>query len=153
MRLAGDRLCARLPHAAPMCLLDELLSWDRGSLVCTTHSHRDPGNPLRRQGRLAAIHVIEYASQAAALHAALSAPPPPAEAQRADGGAAPRSLLAAVREIVLTRDDLDQIPGPLRVSVWRELAMGPSAIYRFLIEGGVNTVASGRLTVIGEPGT
>ena len=124
-----------------MCLLDELLSWDAGSVVCTARSHRDAHNPLRRHGRLAAIHAVEYACQASALHAAL--------APRDTAGAGSRSLLAAVKEIALYQDYLDQIEAPLRISAWRELTLGPSAIYRFLIEGGDLRVACGRLTVVG----
>lgn len=139
--LRGHQLCALLPHAAPMCLLDELVSWDQGSVVCTAGSHRDTHHPLRRHGRLAAIHAVEYACQAAALHAAL--------APRAGRHAGARSLLAAVKEVALGQDFLDQLQAPLRISGWRELALGPSAIYRFLIEAGDLHVAGGRLTVVG----
>ncbi|AUB80027.1 hydroxymyristoyl-ACP dehydratase [Candidatus Thiodictyon syntrophicum] len=140
----SNDLCALLPHAAPMCLLDTLVSWDPESLVCTAVSHGDPHHPLRRNGRLAAVHAIEYACQATALHAALAARAAPDTAQR--------SLLAAVKEITLSQDYLDQIEAPLRISVWRELALGPSAIYRFLVEGGGLPVAGGRLTVVGGLG-
>jgi len=144
--LDRHQLCALLPHAAPMCLLDALVSWDGGSLVCTAVSHRDPHNPLRRNGRLAAVHAIEYACQATAVHAAL------APSAGADEAVAQRSLLAAVKEIALSQEYLDQVQAPLRISVWRELAMGPSAIYRFLIEGDGRPIARGRVTVVGGLG-
>ncbi len=138
--LDSNELCARLPHGAPMCLLEKLVSWDAESLICTAVSHRDPGNPLGRGGHLAAAHAIEYACQATALHAALS--------PRTTSGKDHRSLLAAVKEIVFFEDDLDQLAAPLRISVWRELAMASNAIYRFLIECGDLRVAQGRLTVV-----
>lgn len=142
--LSGEALCARLPHAAPMCLLDELLAWDATSVRCRTRSHQDPANPLRHHGGLAAIHAVEYACQAAALHASLAPRENPG-----GGTATPRSLLAAVKEVRLAGDWLDAIADPLEVAAWRELTLGPSAIYRFQIKAAGRTLAAGRLTVVG----
>jgi predicted hotdog family 3-hydroxylacyl-ACP dehydratase len=122
-----------------MCLLDGLLTWDGEGAVCTARSHLDPANPLRREGRLAAIHAIEYAGQTAALHCALTAP----------DGAPARALLAAVGEVRLARPYLDGLDGPIEVSARRELALGGSAIYRFALAWAGETIASGRLTVAG----
>ncbi|MBP8197788.1 MAG: hypothetical protein KAX64_04435 [Chromatiaceae bacterium] len=141
--LYGNTLCAKLPHAEGMCLLYELLSWDQGSLVCTAVSHRDPNNPLRRDGQLAAIHAIEYACQASALHCALTSP----------GGAPQRAVLAAVHDLWLDCAYLDVLVAPLCISVWRELTLGPSAIYRFLVESMASSIARGRLTVAGGGAT
>jgi hypothetical protein len=33
-----------------MCLLDEVVQWDDRSIACVSNTHRDPANPLRRQG-------------------------------------------------------------------------------------------------------
>lgn len=142
--LSGEALCARLPHAAPMCLLDELIAWDAASVLCRTRTHQDPANPLRRDGVLAAIHAVEYACQAAALHASLAP-----RAGRDGATDPPRALLAAVKEVRLSGERLDAIADPLQVAAWRELTLGPSAIYRFRIEGGGRTLAEGRLTVVG----
>src|SRR5881398_1435622 len=62
-----------IPHAGTMCLLDSVLGWDDESIVCTTNTHRDEANPLRRDGRLSALHALEYAAQAAAIHGGLRA--------------------------------------------------------------------------------
>ena len=142
--LSGESLCARLPHAAPMCLLDELIAWDASAVLCRTRTHQDPANPLRRDGALAAIHAVEYACQAAALHSALAP-----RAGREGETEPPRALLAAVKEIRLAGERLDGIADPLQVAAWRELTLGPSAIYRFRIEAGGATLAEGRLTVVG----
>lgn len=139
--LARDCLCAKLPHQGAMCLLDTLRSWDSVSIVCTATSHRDPENPLRHNGHLAAIHAVEYAGQAAALHGALTCPNTDDDSTSA--------LLAAVNQVELIQGNLDQLPAPLLIGAWRELALGPSVIYRFLIECDELAVARGRLTVIG----
>src|SRR2546429_9635671 len=51
-----------------MCLLDEVTRWDDRSIMSVSNTHRDPANPLRRQGRLSAVHAFEYGAQAAAVH-------------------------------------------------------------------------------------
>ena len=57
-----------IPHSDLMCLLDDVMQWDDRSIVCFTNTHRDPANPLRRAGRLSAVHAFEYGAQAAAIH-------------------------------------------------------------------------------------
>src|SRR4029453_19855 len=59
-----------IPHSGLMCLLDEVVQWDDQSIACISNTHRDPANPLRRHGRLSAIHAFEYGAQAAAIHGA-----------------------------------------------------------------------------------
>ena len=62
-----------IPHSGLMCLLDEVTQWDDRSITCVTNTHRDPANPLRRDGRLSALHAFEYGAQAAAVHGGLRA--------------------------------------------------------------------------------
>ena len=40
-----------IPHSDLMCLLDEVVQWDDQWIACVSNTHRDPANPLRRQGR------------------------------------------------------------------------------------------------------
>jgi predicted hotdog family 3-hydroxylacyl-ACP dehydratase len=123
-----------------MCLLDELLAWDARSLVCTARSHLAPDNPLRRDGRLAAIHAVEYAGQASALHSALVA----------KDGAPVWALLGALNDLTLERAYLDDLPAPLVISVSQELVMGHCASYRFSLDCAGLAVARGRLTVAAQ---
>src|SRR2546423_14777467 len=62
-----------IPHSDLMCLLDEVTQWDDRSIVSISNTHRDPANPLRRYGRLSAVHAFEYGAQAAAIHGGLRA--------------------------------------------------------------------------------
>ena len=55
-----DWIAARVPHQGRMCLLDSVLQASENGLLCAAGSHRDPGNPLRQQGRLGAACGIEY---------------------------------------------------------------------------------------------
>src|SRR5437588_12827522 len=79
-----------IPHSCLLCLLDEVTQWDDRSIVCITNSHRDPANPLRREGRLSALHAFEYGAQAAAVHGGLRA--------RSVGATAAPGYLAALRD-------------------------------------------------------
>ncbi len=86
-----------MPHAGAMVLLDQLERWDAASIVCTTRTHLDLANPLRRDGRLASACGIEYGLQAAALHGALLA-----------DGVRPRpGYLASLRAVRFAIDRLD----------------------------------------------
>jgi len=69
--LTREHILGLIPHQGTMCLLDRVLDWSAGEIVCAASSHLAPDNPLRRDGRLGAICGIEYGLQAAALHGAL----------------------------------------------------------------------------------
>ncbi len=46
-----------IPHSGLMCLLDSVIEWDDQSIICISNTHRDPANPLRREGQLSAVHA------------------------------------------------------------------------------------------------
>src|SRR5438477_9784325 len=97
-----------IPHSDLMCLLDEVVQWDDRSIACVSNTHRDPANPLRRQGRLSAVHAFEYGAQAAAVHGGLRA--------RAAGIVAPPGFLAALRDGRLHVTRLDYIRLQVKIS-------------------------------------
>lgn len=133
-------LCALIPHAGRMCLLDGVQSWDAQRIVCFSRSHLAPDNPLREDGALAAVHALEYGAQAMAVHGGLLA----AEA----GDALRHGVLAGLREVRLRTDRLDQGDQTLWVEAQRLLASGDSFLYRFEVRLGDEVVASARATVI-----
>jgi len=133
-------IAARVPHAGRMCLLDALLSWDADHARCTITDHADPAHPLRTPRGLLAPVAIEYAGQAMALHAGLSAP----------AGAPPRAgFLASARSVVAHVARLDTATGPLTVSVHRLLGDSKQAQYRFTLhDAGAALLVEGRTTVV-----
>ena len=134
---SARELYTGLPHSGSMCLLDAVIRWDGDSVLCTSTSHRNPGNPLRRAGRLSAVHAIEYGGQAAALHGALC-----------EGIDNPRLLLAAARDLRLERRYLDELPAPIMIEAQLQIRAGDNAIYGFeLVADGVRC-ASGRITLM-----
>jgi predicted hotdog family 3-hydroxylacyl-ACP dehydratase len=102
-------------------------------------SHLDPANPLRRNGRLAALCGIEYALQAAALHGALrgGAPQPP-------------GYLAALRMTHLSSARLDDPAlGALAAHARREHGDATGLLYAIRLEDeGGRVLLDGRATII-----
>lgn len=134
-------IAALIPHAGRMCLLDELLSYTPDVAICASRSHRAADHPLRRDGQLSALHLIEYAAQAAAVHGALTGT---ADAPREAG------LLAAVRSVELAVSRLDDLPDALHLQVRRVAANPQGRIYRFEARAGERLIGSGSLVIIVE---
>jgi predicted hotdog family 3-hydroxylacyl-ACP dehydratase len=140
MPIAKAEIRRLIPHAGLMCLLDRVLKWDDESILCTSETHRDPNNPLRRDGRLSALHAFEYGGQAAAVHGGLRA--------RSAGVAAPPYYLAALRDAHLQVRRLDDIDSPLEVRAQRLFGDGGNAIYECHVSAGDALLAKGRITVM-----
>jgi predicted hotdog family 3-hydroxylacyl-ACP dehydratase len=129
-----------IPHSGLMCLLDEVVQWDDRSIACVSNTHRDPANPLRREGCLSAIHAFEYGAQAAAIHGGLRA--------RAAGTIAPPGYLAALRDGRLHVTRLDYIHLPLRISATRLYGESANTVYEFILSAATIIVAEGRVTIV-----
>jgi predicted hotdog family 3-hydroxylacyl-ACP dehydratase len=129
-----------IPHAGTMCLLDSVLDWNDESIVCLTATHRHPDNPLRRNGRLSAVHALEYGAQAAAVHGGLRA--------RAAGATAPACYLAAVRDAHLYVSCLDNVATPLKVRAKRLFGEAGNTVYECAISASDQVVAEGRVTIM-----
>jgi predicted hotdog family 3-hydroxylacyl-ACP dehydratase len=123
-----------------MCLLDAVLAWDGGSISCITETHRDVSNPLRRDGRLAALHTFEYGAQAAAIHGGLLA--------RSAGRIARSALLAALRDARLYVQRLDDIAAPLTVMAQCLTGGEDGCIYRIDVSANGELLARARVIII-----
>jgi predicted hotdog family 3-hydroxylacyl-ACP dehydratase len=127
-----------VPHGGEMCLLTRIVRTSDAEIVCATDSHRSPANPLRHAGRLAALHLAEYGAQAAAIHGGLEG-----------AGEGSRSgMLAAIRDLVLLVDRLDDLPDELTISAVRMIANADGRIYAFEARAGARELGRGRISVI-----
>lgn len=135
---------ALVPHAGAMVLLDRVETWDAGGVLCRASSHLDPGNPLRRAGRLAGCCGLEYAMQAAALHGALLAG---GEPQRAGYVASLRGVV--LHPALLARDRLDDPAlGDLRVEARLERQEASGLVYALGVSAADGTpLLSGRASI------
>lgn len=123
--------------------MESVVAWDEHSIRCLTETHRDPANPLRRQGRLSAAHAVEYGGQAAAIHGALRA--------RQAGQTAPPGYLAALRDLRWFADELDAVAAPLEIIARLVLGEGGQCIYAIRASAAGRVLAEARLTVAPRP--
>lgn len=137
-----EQICRLIPHEGAMCLLEGVTHWDEQTILCHSQSHRHPDHPLRRGRHLSAVHLIEYAAQAAALHHGLVR-------QRATSGDdEPAGALVALRDVDLAVETLDPIAETLQIHATNELNAPSGLIYRFTVRGGKKELASGRITIV-----
>jgi predicted hotdog family 3-hydroxylacyl-ACP dehydratase len=138
-RLDHAAIASRIPHDGRMCLLHEVAAWDANSIDCRARSHRDPANPLRSRSQLSAVHGIEYAAQAMALHGALLG---------GDDAAAPRpGYIGAVRALELHAARLDDVAEDLAVRAERLIGDASHVLYSFSIRAGPRLLLEGRISV------
>ena len=128
-----------VPQANGMCLLDGISSWDEARVRCVSGSHRRADHPLRRHGELGAVHVLEYAAQAAAVHGALLA--------RRDERPISLKYLVAARDFELHVARLDAVRADLNIDAERVVVMGTGVIYAFRVTADHRLLAQGRLSV------
>jgi len=141
--LGSEEIRALIPHAGRMCLITEVLSWDARHLRARTHTHLDPAHPLRRDGRLDALHLIEYGAQAMAIHGGLCA--------RARGERAAPGWLAAVREFRFAVERLDDLGAALELYAEPLHADARGWLYAVRASCGARELGGGRVAVLPAP--
>jgi predicted hotdog family 3-hydroxylacyl-ACP dehydratase len=141
MSLGHTEICELLPHTGAMCLLESVQTWDAEGIVCTAVSHRDPANPLRRDGMLPAVCGIEYAAQSIGVHGRLVA----------DNRAKPAAgYLASLRDIVLHADRIDDAGAVLTIETCRLAGTGESVMCEFRVRAAERELVRGRATLLLE---
>ena len=136
--LKHEEICKMLPHAGDMCLLDEVLAWDKGSIECVTNSHRDKNNPLFLNERLHAVNCIEYAGQTTVVHGSLC---------WEEGMDLPDvAILVSIRDLQIHRATLNDINAPLHIHADVLDILEFASNYSFSVRADGLEVASGRLT-------
>ena len=138
--LANIDIAAVVPHEGGMCLLERVIEWDEQRVVLESTTHRSATNPLRRDGRLSAVHLCEYGAQAMAVHGAL-------KAQKRGGRAAP-GMLVSLRAVTFARDYVDDLPGALTIEATCLQASEASLQYSFRVSHAGTALAEGRAAVV-----
>ena len=141
--IGRDEILSLIPHQGTMCMWDQVLEWDAGSIRLRAGNHRDPAHPLRADGRLHAVHLCEYGAQAMAVHGGLLA--------RGTGGSAPPGMLVALRGVDLHATRIDDLAGDLECSA-EVLAQSPASQQSaFRISHAGILLAEGRAAVVLTP--
>lgn len=132
-----------LPHAGTARMIERVVCWDADEIVAATALHRAPENPLRRAGRLAAVHLAEFAAQVTAIHGGLR--------NAAEGRDPQPALLVSLRDLVLHRDFVEDLPGELEISA-RALLLNPGSWqYSFTVTHAGAVIATGRVAAMAQP--
>ncbi len=131
-----------LPHAGTALMIERVLRWDADEIQVATTRHRAADNPLRRDGRLAAVHLADFAAEAMAIHGGLRA--------RAAGGKLQPALLVSVRDLTLARDYLDDLEGDLEINARSLLANAGNWQYQFTVRHAAKVIATGRVAAIAK---
>jgi predicted hotdog family 3-hydroxylacyl-ACP dehydratase len=141
-----SQLRALLPHTGEMCLLDSVEEWSPERIRCTALSHCSPSNPLRHRDRLAALHIVEYAAQAIAIHGGL--------VKNSTLGEAPMpGMMAALRNVAFHVSRLDTFTEPLSITATRQLSQPGGVVYDFAASAGEQPIGEGRIVIaLGAPG-
>jgi predicted hotdog family 3-hydroxylacyl-ACP dehydratase len=142
--IGRDAILALVPHQGAMCLWDEVLSWDAGTIRLRARNHRDPAHPLRgADGCLRAVHLCEYGAQAMAVHGGLRA--------QAAGAVAKPGLLVALRGVELHVARIDDLPGALECEASVLIDSDAGWQYAFRIRHAGALLAEGRAAVMPQP--
>jgi predicted hotdog family 3-hydroxylacyl-ACP dehydratase len=129
-----------LPHAGTARMLERVVRWDEAQILVATTRHRAADNPLRKQDRLAAVHLVEFAAQAMAIHGGL---------RTVAAGEVPQAaLLVSVRELQLQCDYIDDLSGELEISANCLLANASGWQYSFAVRHAGATIATGRVAAM-----
>ena len=139
LRIGKAALCQLIPHHGTMCLLNTVERWDETSILCTTASHRDATNPLRRDNRLEAICGLEYAAQAMAVHVGLL--------QQGEDRRLAVGYLGAVKKLILLATRLDDVTGNLTVQATRLVGEVDCFIYAFRVSDERQELLEGRASI------
>lgn len=135
--LRQEQFVSLIPHAGSMVLIDSVDSWTNKQIVCRTRSHLNADNPLRLNGLLSSIHLIEYGAQTTAIHGGLL-----------NGKSLP-GFLAATRSVNFYVDKLDDINDDIIITANAELKIQNGAVYFLKIEDNNNQVLfDARATVV-----
>jgi predicted hotdog family 3-hydroxylacyl-ACP dehydratase len=141
--IGKERIRGLVPHAGSMCLLDAVEHWDKTSITCLTHSHRATDHPLRRNGQLAAVHLVEYCAQAMALHRGL--------VSESQGERAPPGWLVSARDFKFLVERLDDLEGALIIRARELVYFEGGTQYDIAAEAVGRPIGGGRISVVKVP--
>jgi predicted hotdog family 3-hydroxylacyl-ACP dehydratase len=139
-------ICKLLPHTGLMCLIDQVISKDKRSLVATTSSHLQADNPLLYNDRINSIIGIEYAAQTMAIHAAIEYIKNNPQQKKSMGGYLATTRNVNIYSDILYRSDSNNF-SPLIISVNLLMQDTQGYTYEFTIDCDTNKLISGRLTI------
>lgn len=130
-----------IPHSEGMCLLEKVTSYSPEEIICQTRSHLDDSNPLKIDGQLSKMHLIEYGAQAVAIHGGLL------EKQDISSAEPKVGYIAMVKSVKW--GDFDRYTPFLEIKAIQVMADEMTKLYEFDVsDAEQNSVCSGRVMVV-----
>jgi predicted hotdog family 3-hydroxylacyl-ACP dehydratase len=145
--IAKELLRAMIPHSGAMCLLDAVEEWGADRILCTADSHTMLNHPLRSRDRLSALHLIEYAAQAIAVHGALLTKERGGQTHNVSTTKPRTGMLGALRDITLHADRIDTVAETLSISAQRRFAREDGLVYDFVVSASERRLCEGRIVI------
>lgn len=125
-----------IPHTGDMLLIDSVKKWSTTDITTGSYSHQKPNHPLRLNGVLSSLHLIEYGAQTIAIHCGLLT------------GENRAGVLAAVKEAQFYVDDLQDLADELHIHATIEHQSTQGAVYQLNITAHNQRLLSAHTTVI-----
>ena len=138
--LSRTQIAQRVPHGEAMSLLDEIIDWDDQQIRARVSGHQDLSHPLRSAHQLGSFILVEYAAQAAAVHASLAGTQLHEKPKAA--------YLGAVKNLQLYCSRLDRLEGQFTITAQCAMQQPGGAIYQFDVTNSAELFAEGRLLLM-----
>ena len=138
MSIDKRKISELMPHGPSMCLIDRVVEYDSVRIKCETNSHQSASNPLVNSGKVSTIILVEYASQVAAIHAALNK-------QEFTGGKP--AYIGSVKNVILLATSFDTATNTLTLDAKCILATSNGAIYEFSVSNH-RLLAKGQINLL-----
>jgi predicted hotdog family 3-hydroxylacyl-ACP dehydratase len=141
LELAHLDIESLIPHSEGMCLLEKVIECTPDSIICHTQTHLKNDNPLKTDGSLSNMHLIEYGAQAVAVHGGLI--------ERLSSFESPPKLgyIALLKSVKWGGGNLKT--ACLEVKALLIMANDESKLYEFyLVDAEQQAVCSGRVMIV-----
>lgn len=138
---------ALIPHKGGMCLWESVEAFDAQQIHCRTTRHLMPDHPLKENGQLSRLHLIEYGAQLVAVHGGLLSLPTTAQNTPKIG------YLASVRQVQFREFEADALQTPQLYGHADQLFADDSGqLYQFCIEDAQRQpLCQGRVMIAHPP--
>lgn len=135
---------ALIPHKGGMCLWDSVLAFDEQQIHCRTTRHLMPDHPLKEDGQMSRLHLIEYGAQLVAVHGGLLS------LQNTSAADPQIGYLASVRQVQFDEFAMNALHTPYLSGEAEQLMADDSGkLYQFRIyDDQQQSLCSGRAMII-----
>jgi predicted hotdog family 3-hydroxylacyl-ACP dehydratase len=137
--MGSEEIAALIPHRGSMCLLDHLVSWDHQAIEAVAVDVHSQDNPLREGDVLQSIVLVEYAAQAAAIHAALT--------EGSIGGSS-AAYIGAIKSMTLHQPRVDPSDSELHCAACCVLNNANGAIYQLTVSANQKLLMDARVVLV-----